>query len=445
MTTSVRTGPNGTLEAGVARHNLTPPVGVDLTGYIGRPGPSAKVHDDLSVTALVLDDGETRVGIVSLDLLGTDAEQDAALRAKASQVSGIEPGNLLFASSHTHAGPATQLLRRCGTPDDSYLRWAFSQVVSAVEQASKTLKPAELRFFTATSDLAINRRGFVFDRGTQASKTSGVITDPEVSALVVYIDSAAPVLVFNYACHGVVMGSDNVQISADWIGAARSILEDSPVIGMSMFLQGCCGNINPRWRGSFDEVVRAGESVARPVLAAMPQAQRVSGTPVEVAWHSVDLPFLPLPPQEELEQQISYMRGELARKRAEGVPGAQLEVDQAMIWWAEDALKAQKTDGGPTHVTVRLQAVRLGDVTLVALPGEAFCEIGLTIKQMAGPRTMVVGYANGNIGYIPTAEAYAEGGYETDQAYKFYGLSMIGPESERIVLDGVKNLLAELA
>ena len=71
-----------------------------------------------------------------------------------------------------------------------------------------------------------------------------------------------PVVLFNYACHGVVMGPDNIDVSADWIGAARKTLEENPTIGTAMFLQGCCGNINPGYRGSFEEVKHAGEAVA---------------------------------------------------------------------------------------------------------------------------------------------------------------------------------------
>ena len=115
-----------------------------------------------------------------------------------------------------------------------------------------------------------------------------------------------------------------------------------------------------------------------------------------------------------------------------------------MLLWAKDACKVQDSGGGPMHVTVPLQAISMGNVTIVAIPGEVFCEIGLAIKEMSKSDIMVVGYANGNIGYIPTAEAYREGGYEVEHAFKRYGLKMIGPKSEEIILGAARSLLAEV-
>ena len=73
--------------------------------------------------------------------------------------------------------------------------------------------------------------------------------------------------------------------------------------------------------------------------------------------------------------------------------------------------------------------MRIGDAVLVALPGEVFLEIGLAIKQQAGPEhVFVVAYSNNcEIGYIPTAAAFPEGGYEVDAAPYYYGLFQLSP------------------
>lgn len=432
------------MKAGIAKGSITPPVGVDLTGYIGRPGPSARVHDELYATALVLDDGATKAAIVSLDILGIDFDQDAALRKDISETTGIRPQNILIASSHTHAGPAAQTLRGCGSPDENYLRWACSRIVSTVQDASCNLCNAGLFVTGAESGLGINRRDWVIEKGAQASETSGRITDPEVKALLVRQDGGQTVLVLNYACHGVVMGGDNMDISADWIGAARDVLEESPWVDTAMFLQGCCGDINPRCRGTFEEVRCAGESIARPLLAALPRAVPLTDPRLRVAWKSVDLPLTDLPPEEELEQEISFRHGEVERMRAEGASRVMLEVDRAMLSWAKDCLKAHEAGGGPSEITVGLQAIAIGPVVVAGIPGEAFCEIGLRIKEMSSADIFVAGYANGNIGYIPTAAAYREGGYETCDAFKYYGTRMIGPQSAGIIIDAMKNLLAQV-
>lgn len=452
------------MRAGIAKVDITPPVGGDLTGYVGRPGPSTKVHDDLFASALVLDDGATRVGILSVDIVGTDLAQDAGLRESISKATGIPAENLMIASSHTHSGPAIGILRQCGVPDDAYIRRLFAQIASVAKEACENLADAKLSYIRGESELAWNRREWVINAGVQQSPTSGVITDPEIGGLVIQFvqgekqipraaqndrdgqndTTAKPVMLFNYACHGVVMGGDNLEISSDWIGAARNALESSGKIGTSIFLQGCCGNINPRWRGSFDEVKHAGESVANPLLADLPNAKRFSDPKIKVAWARVDLPYMPLPSEEALEQEISFQRSEIERLQAGGNT-AQLQVAKAMAGWAQDSLKLLNDGGGPESVSVGLQVIRIGDAVLVTYPGEAFCEFGLAFRKLTNHAVLPVAYANGNIGYIPNADAYKEGGYEVDSAIRYYGEKMIGPESEGIILNAVRGLLAEVA
>ena len=431
------------MKAGIAKNKITPPVGVDLTGYVGRPGPSTKVHDDLFATALVLDDGAKRIGIIAIDIVGADMAQDAALRDAISKATGIEPKNLLIASSHTHAGPAIGVLRECGEPDEACVRRLWAQIVAVAKEASEKLADARLSYARAESELAWNRRNWVVEAKVQQSPTSGVITDPEVGGLLIEIDGQKPVMLFNYACHGVVMGGENLEISADWIGAARDALESSGSIGTAIFLQGCCGNINPRYRGTFEEVKHAGESVAKPLLDALAKAKPIENPKIKIAWKTVDLPYMPLPEEESLEQEISFRRGEIEKAQAEGAPLVYGQVHKAMLGWAQDALK-MVTEGGPESVAIGLQAISIDGVVLATLPGEAFCEYGLEFRKMTKSSVIPVGYANGNIGYIPTAEAYKEGGYEVNDAIKYYAVKMIAPESEGIILAAMKSLLTEV-
>ena len=114
-----------------------------------------------------------------------------------------------------------------------------------------------------------------------------------------------------------------------------------------------------------------------------------------------------------------------------------------MANWAQDAIKVL-SEGGPKSVQIGLQAIAIDGVVLTTLPGEAFCEYGLWFREMTKAKVIPVGYANGNIGYIPTAEAYNEGGYEVTDAVKYYGVQMIGPESEKIIVDATRDMLQGL-
>jgi len=65
----------------------------------------------------------------------------------------------------------------------------------------------------------------------------------------------------------------------------------------------------------------------------------------------------------------------------------------------------------------KVQAIGIGNLALVGWPGEVFCELGMAFKSGSPFRpTYVIGYANGAIGYVPTPEAFGEGGYEAESA-----------------------------
>lgn len=431
------------LTAGWARRRITPPAGVDLSGYVARAGPSVGVHDDIFADALVVDDGSTRVCIIGLDILAVDLAQDSVLRAAVAHAGGIPEKNILIGCSHTHGGPAVQNLRQCGTPDECYVRWMFEQVAAAVSEAGARMSSTRLAVTRAHSELGINRRSLRAGQGTAAPPDSGCV-DPEVIALVIDAGPAGRALVFNYGCHGVVLGAENLLVTGDWITAAKSMLESQGAADLSLFLQGCCGDVNPQVRGSFADREVAGEMVAAPLMGAVADAVALDDPRIRVDWLAVELPLQPLPQREEIEQEISFRREELARMRAEGLPCASIHISEAMLGWAQDALSVVESGRVPGSVALPIQRLSFGDFSLIAIPGEVFSSIGLRIKAMRAGPTAVVGCANGNIGYIPDRSAFAEGGYEPSEAFKFYGIQMVGPESETVILNAAQTLLQGL-
>jgi hypothetical protein len=427
------------ISVGIAVDKITPPVGCDLTGYVGRPGPALSVHDDLYAKALILDDGQTRVGILTLDLLGLTSDQARRIRALAESDAGLAPGNLLIVCSHTHAGPAVQFLRRCGTPDPEYIDWMIEKAAEVVAQASERLSPEQVYFTRAQSDLGKYRRGYLRRLGEGRDEPF----DHEVGAILIGSKPAWKAVIYNYGCHGVVLGLLNREISADWIGTASRAIE-SATGATAFFLQGCCGDINPRQQGGFDIVEQLGGSLGSNVVAALDDSVPVDG-PLAIASEMVDLPVLPPMSVEDLEKIAAEESGLADDARATGRVDKDIEVSAhlAMKMWAEELIDHIRRGDIKPSVTVEVQAIRIGDVRIAALPGEAFTDIGKRLK-VEGDKTIVAGYANGNIGYIPTAEAYSEGGYEVDGAFRYYGLQMIGPESEEIVTQAALRLLRRL-
>ncbi len=149
------------IQVGTAVKKITPPIGIDLTGYAGRLGPACSVNDDLYAKAVVFDDGRQKVAVLSLDLLGLDKTQVEQIREAAEKGSGIPSSAIMIACTHTHAAPAVMMLRSCGDPDSEYIEWMKKTAAQAIIEASSQLAPADMRWAIAKSNLGQYRRGYV--------------------------------------------------------------------------------------------------------------------------------------------------------------------------------------------------------------------------------------------------------------------------------------------
>jgi len=128
---------------------------------------------------------------------------------------------------------------------------------------------------------------------------------------------------------------------------------------------------------------------------------------------------------------------------APGISAADAELDRLWAHWLLECLVANDV---PTHLNVEVQALRLGPLWLVALPGEAFVEIGLRIKEIGHGVIWPVGYANGCVGYLPTAAAHNQPGrnYEVAVAYKAGPYpAPFAPESEDLLVEAAHTLIAD--
>ena len=177
-------------------------------------------------------------------------------------------------------------------------------------------------------------------------------------------------------------------------------------------------------------------------MAAAADSAASSNGSLAVLTEKVKLPLLPPPSVEELEKIRASEEEKLQQLRSEGKGEHDIEIDvhEAKKQWAEELIELIRAGKAANEIEIPIQVMRIGEVGIVAIPGEAFVELGQSIKAV-GKHIMVASYANGNIGYIPTAQAYQEGGYEVDSAYQYYGLQMIGPESAAIIVNTARRFL----
>lgn len=413
--------------AGFGKSDITPPVGTTLTGYLARLGPAVGVRDHLYCRALVLGQGADQAALLVADTLGFGVEYTLQVKAAVSQATGIAPERIILAATHTHAGPASVFLQGCGDLALDWLEGFPAQAVAAVRAAQSDLSEAEVHFGTVpVAGIALNRR----------DPQNGPL-DEELSVLWFQGSDGAPKgSVLHYTCHAVVMDADNRQISAEYPGAACRQLED--LTGApAMFLQGPCGDINPALRHSFEAVDAAGAKLAQAAAELIGK----SGTPVaastpQVDSTNLDLPLMAPPPYADLLAfRREHQAGALTADSANEVVKAKMH--RAMITWADLTIGGVCSGLLQPGLTVAAQCLRLGELNLVTSPGELFVEFGLEAKRLArarGKQAVVVAYTNADIGYIPTAESYAKGGYEVEWAYKYYGYpGPLAPEAgERV-------------
>ena len=101
----------------------------------------------------------------------------------------------------------------------------------------------------------------------------------------------------------------------------------------------------------------------------------------------------------------------------------------------------RKLHESPDEISVVLQAFRIGDLGVCAIPFEVFVEIGLKIKEDSPlEQTFVISHANGNYGYLPTLEQHKLGGYETWQ-----GTNNVEFEAASKIVDRLLSMFKSIA
>lgn len=197
--------------AGVAQIVITPPIGLEISGYAF--GRSVGILDDLHAQALVLDDGSRMAVIVTADLIGFAPALVHGLRGRIGELGFPEDG-IMLAASHTHSGPATAFLRHWGEMDETYTRALESQLVGLVSMAQTNLQEAAFGVGLGQVDnIAENRR------------IKGGVTDPGVGILRVDSASGEPLAVlYNFGCHPVSLHGYRRMVSPDYPGYARQVI-----------------------------------------------------------------------------------------------------------------------------------------------------------------------------------------------------------------------------
>jgi hypothetical protein len=440
------------IRAGIDRTIITPPQGIYLVGFAVRSGGGKGIHSDLTATSLVLDDGNERLVLISLDLLALNWETVDAIKTGITARTGVPAKNIRLFCSHTHSAPVAwppykpslkdrvkyylqRMMMLVEEPISTkgimanylYCKWLVNSVVASAARATGNMVDAEINHARDECSIGINRREQLPEGTITIGHRKTGAVDKDVDVLQVVLSEGKPLAtIVNYACHACVLGEDSYVISADWPGAMRAKVEKE-LGGLCMFIQGACANINPDVEWSDDnapDVERLGGEVADAVIRASLKMKKINAVPLSASVTEVKA-YVDIPPGMEnisVEKIYRTMLKKGASMLMEGASIPKFMIDPFLgVRYPWKTILGRDETG---HFTpIRAGVLKIGDIAIAAVAMETFVETGIeTKKASSAPITLFAGYTDGMTGYLPTAAEIPLGGYEVDVVPYIYKL-----------------------
>lgn len=461
--------------AGAATSNVTPRLGT----FINTDRPATHIHDELLARCLVLDDGRTRLAFAIVDGCITHQKAFDDAKQRVHERTRLPIDHILISSTHTHSAPDAigrpqgllnpeqqkSMVSRIvdsQIPDKDPVYYAFlsERIADGIIRAINNLEPARIGWGRGNlPDHLFNRRWFMqpgtplpnpFGGQDRVKMNPGAgnpnllepagTTDPGVNFISLQTPAGTPIAVLaNYSLH-YVGGTGAGDISADYAGAFATRIgemlgaerKSRPFVGI--LSNGTSGDVNntnfrhpqPR-QAPYEQINRVANSLAAEVFKVHQQIEFRHWVPLDVIHRRIDL-GVRLPSEPDL------VRARAIVQRAKTYPRMQTPEEV----YAREAILLS---GFAPTVPVYLQAIRIGDLAIAAIPAETFAETGLDLKARSPfPATFTIELANGYHGYMPTARQHEWGGYETWRARSSY----LEKDAASKVVDTLIDLLGQL-
>lgn len=389
----------GPLQAGVAKLDLLPGLDrpIQMATYGPFPGSSDKARESVFARAVVLDNGETRIAIISCDLLIIDRELRQRVFEAVNHM-GLALDDLLLAATHAH------------TSIGGYVRHAPSEIYIMGEFNKKIQTHLVHRIASAVGNALADARqatlgaGRTFVKGINLNRRLGDTVDEEVGVIkIADTDGKSIAAIVNFAAHPVLEADD--QISPDFPGYLTKHLDEK--FGFGLFLNGALGDLSPQVDPQTSKDRRAPEVAGRLAQSVEAAMSRIS-TEREVALGSMTS-LVRLPPG-----------------NIRPIPDMLFPIE----WLACHALD------WPLHA--ELQSIRIGEVALLGASSEIGVRIGLQIKRRSPAAfPFMVTHANGYAGYALTPTGLTRGSLDPTSL-----AALNGPQHGPRVVEQACDLLA---
>ncbi|WP_242310276.1 neutral/alkaline non-lysosomal ceramidase N-terminal domain-containing protein [Bacillus cereus group sp. BfR-BA-01331] len=391
-------------KVGVCKVDITPPLGIDFIGYHRDTGIN-NIEERIYGTVFVFEKDEMKTAFISIDNIGMLVEDTNIIRERVASELHIPVERITVVYTHTHSGPETvgnhPLIK-------SYKTILLNNVVQGAVIANTNMTPCEVGWDVTTGDIGVNRRERTPDGKAKMGINIEGIVDKRIGVLAMRNAESkelAGVIVFCTAHPNVLKGDSDV-LSADYPGMTRGILEkivNCPVI----IVQGATGNVNAKYRGSQEALKQMAYVISGHVLTILPTVTYRPIVNLRTISSTMQMKLKDIPEIEEIKRMA-----QLAEKQW----GVNTEE------WLTIVLEKHRRNIQQVSIDLEIQLFQINDGIFSGIPMEPFSETALEMKEsVQNELAFFGGYTNGYIGYLPTKEEYAYGGYEVELNPVVYG------------------------
>ncbi len=404
------------LSAGIARVDITPPLGLQVGCWAARRCLAEGAREPLVAQALVVSDGERTAAIVALDLVFAGRDLTDEVRRRVHGLTGIAPDAVSVHASHNHSAPS--LARGSGVAGlqdapgfEGYTAVLPDLVTGAVYAAWKNMKPARTgSAVTRAPGLSVNR--------TRHERP----VDDAVSVIRVDGEDGSPLAaVINFTAHPITIGGITREWDAEYPGAMRAAFARGAPGAEPMFVQGCAGDVAPftdwwfgNWqasRHSYEARDELGRQLADAALTAYARAEPTGDARVAAASEWLEL----------RRRRHAYSADEIRAVMSEWqerpnpqwpetwspeihtMTSAQQFPDSYM--WGALTMYLDMVERADAPIRAEIQGIALGDAALISNSFELFNEAGSRIKASSPfETTIAAAYTNDYLGYLSQSE-----------------------------------------
>lgn len=432
-------GQEPVLEAGEGIADITPPIGIELGGFHRPPGQERRVRgirQPTCVRALALRTAQSQVIICSLEVVAFGDAFARRVAQKIADKTGVAAEHVRLTATHTHSMPGFCFMRQWGAIPEDFMRMVEERTVEAACQAVADLSPAELLIGTSVAV------GGSHNRTTKTFKTEDQF-DASATDDDRWLDRVIHVLLFprkgkrtlcwyHFSAHAVCYADE--MAGPDWPGEVAARLREEEKLDPGFF-PGHCGDVNPGdgsdWRGEIKQTVSAIYPALKKALANVSPVRHL---PLCSLRANIGLPY-------DIDLFQNWLR--TYRESPEKcTSGEWVDAGFAEDWYRGNINR----DLTQKELSITLSALCLGDVAMIFHPAELYSCYGLTIRRDSPfPHTIVVGYTDGFIGYLPDPKAYQTREYAATVVPKILDYPPFQPIAARIMTAIAVELLKRLA